>query len=134
MCLFVVCVCFYIYNKIKSLAQYNIKGEEGESLAQNYLSELGYQILESNWRFQKAEVDIIAKEDNFLVFVEVKCRSTDIFGEPQTFVSEKKQALFKSASEGYLEQKDLDYEIRFDVISVILGAQKAKIEHFKDAF
>ena len=79
-------------------------------------------------------MDVIAKEDNFLVFVEVKCRSTDIFGEPQTFVSEKKQALFKLAAEGYLEQKDLDYEIRFDVISVILGAQKAKIEHFKDAF
>ena len=116
------------------MAQHNIKGEEGESLAQNYLSELGYQILESNWRFQKAEVDIIAKEDNFLVFVEVKCRSTDIFGEPQTFVSEKKQALFKSAAEGYLEQKDLDYEIRFDVIGIILRAQKTKIEHFKEAF
>ena len=65
------------------MAEHNIKGEEGESLAQNYLSELGYQILESNWRFQKAEVDIIAKDGNFLVFVEVKCRSTDIFGEPQ---------------------------------------------------
>ena len=116
------------------MAEHNKKGAEGEQIAQNYLSELGYQILESNWRFQKAEVDVIAKEDNFLVFVEVKCRSTDIFGEPQTFVSEKKQALFKSAAEGYLEQKDLDYEIRFDVISVILGAQKAKIEHFKDAF
>ena len=49
-------------------------------------------------------------------------------------MSEKKQALFKSAAEGYLEQKDLDYEIRFDVISVILSVQKAKIEHFKDAF
>ena len=116
------------------MAEHNKKGAEGESLAQNYLSELGYQILESNWRFQKAEVDIIAKDGNFLVFVEVKCRSTDIFGEPQTFVSEKKQALFKSAAEGYLEQKDLDYEIRFDVISVILSVQKAKIEHFKDAF
>ncbi len=116
------------------MAEHNKKGVEGEQIAQNYLSELGYQILESNWRFQKAEVDIIAKDGNFLVFVEVKCRSTDIFGEPQTFVSEKKQALFKSAAEGYLEQKDLDYEIRFDVISVILGAQKAKIEHFKDAF
>ena len=116
------------------MAEHNKKGVEGEQIAQNYLSELGYQILESNWRFQKAEVDIIAKEDNFLVFVEVKCRSTDIFGEPQTFVSEKKQALFKSAAEEYLEQKDLDYEIRFDVIGIILSAQKTKIEHFKDAF
>ena len=116
------------------MAEHNKNGDQGEQIAQNYLTDLGYIILERNWRFQKAEVDIIAKEDNFLVFVEVKCRSTDIFGEPQTFVSEKKQALFKSAAEGYLEQKDLDYEIRFDVISVILGAQKAKIEHFKDAF
>ena len=116
------------------MAKHNKMGKEGEQIAVNYLKDLDYAIVETNWRFQKAEVDIIAKEDNFLVFVEVKCRSTDIFGEPQTFVSEKKQALFKSAAEGYLEQKDLDYEIRFDVISVILSVQKAKIEHFKDAF
>ena len=116
------------------MAEHNKKGVEGEQIAQNYLSNLGYKILETNWRFQKAEVDIIAKNNNFLVFVEVKTRANNLFGDPQTFVSEKKQALFKSAAEGYLEQKDLDYEIRFDVISVILGAQKAKIEHFKDAF
>ena len=66
--------------------------------------------------------------------MEVKCRSSNAFGEPQTFVSEKKQMLFKDAAEGYLEKKDLDYEIRFDIISVILSSQKTKIEHFKDAF
>ena len=49
-------------------------------------------------------------------------------------MSEKKQALFKSAAEGYLEQKDLDYEIRFDVIGIILSAQKTKIEHLKEVF
>jgi putative endonuclease len=116
------------------LAEHNKKGVEGEQIAQKYLSNLDYKILETNWRFQKAEVDIIAKEHNFLVFVEVKCRSSNIFGDPQTFVSEKKQMLFKDAAEGYLELKDLDYEIRFDIISVILSSQKAKIEHFKDAF
>ena len=119
---------------MKGLDQHNKKGEQGEQIAQNYLANLGYIILEKNWRFQKAEVDIIVKDENFLVFVEVKCRSTDIFGEPQTFVSEKKQALYQSAAEGYLEQKDLDYEIRFDIIAVILSTEKAKIEHFKDAF
>ena len=116
------------------MAEHNKKGVEGEQIAQKYLSNLDYKILETNWRFQKAEVDIIAKEHNFLVFVEVKCRSSNIFGDPQTFVSEKKQMLFKDAAEGYLELKDLDYEIRFDIISVILSSQKAKIEHFKDAF
>ncbi len=116
------------------MAQHNKKGEQGEQIAQNYLLEKGYKILEKNWRYQKAEVDIIAKDGNFLVFVEVKCRSTNIFGEPQTFVSEKKQELFMLAAEAYLEEKDLNSEIRFDIIGIILPSQKAKIEHFKDAF
>ena len=77
------------------MAEHNKKGEQGEQIAQNYLTDLGYIILERNWRFQKAEVDIIAKEGDFLVFVEVKCRSTDTFGEPQTFISEKKQSILK---------------------------------------
>ncbi len=116
------------------MAEHNKIGKEGEQIAVNYLKDLDYAIVETNWRFQKAEVDIIAKEHNYLVFVEVKCRSSNAFGEPQTFVSEKKQMLFKDAAEGYLELKDLDCEIRFDIISVILSSQKAKIEHFKDAF
>jgi len=64
------------------MAEHNKKGEKGEQIAQNYLTYLGYIILERNWRCQKAEVDIIAKDGNFLVFVEVKCCSTNIFGEP----------------------------------------------------
>ena len=116
------------------MAQHNKIGKEGEKIAVNYLKNLDYAVIETNWRFQKAEIDIIAKEHNFLVFVEVKCRSSNVFGEPQTFVSEKKQVLLKDAAEGYLDLKDLDYKIRFDIISVILSSQKAKIEHFKDAF
>ena len=116
------------------MAEHNKKGAEGEQIAQNYLSNLGYKILETNWRFQKAEVDIIAKNNDFLVFVEVKTRVNNLFGEPQTFVSEQKQALFKTAAEAYLEKKDFDNEIRFDVIGIILSIQKTKIEHFKDDF
>ena len=97
------------------MAEHNKKGVEGEQILQKYLSNLGYKILETNWRFQKAEVDIIAKNNDFLVFVEVKTRVNNLFGEPQTFVSEKKQALFKTAAEAYLEEKDFDNEIRFDV-------------------
>ena len=116
------------------MAEHNKKGVEGEQIVQKYLSNSGYKILETNWRFQKAEVDIIAKNNDFLVFVEVKTRANNLFGEPQTFVSEQKQALFKTAAEAYLEEKDFDNEIRFDVIGIILDSQKAKIEHFKDAF
>ena len=87
------------------MAEHNKKGVEGEQIVQKYLSNLGYKILETNWRFQKAEIDIIAKNNDFLVFVEVKTRANNLFGEPQTFVTEKKQTLFKSAAEGYFRVK-----------------------------
>ena len=93
----------------------------------------GYKILQVNWRHQKVEVDIIALDGNILVFVEVKCRSTAVFGDAQIFVSKKKEELFKTA-EAYLEENDIDNEIRFDVIGITLAMQKTKIEHFKDAF
>ena len=73
-------------------------------------------------------------DGNILVFVEVKCRSTAVFGDAQIFVSKKKEELFKTAAEAYLEENDIDNEIRFDVIGIILAVQKTKIEHFKDAF
>lgn len=69
-----------------------------------------------------------------MVFVEVKCRSTAVFGDAQIFVSKKKEELFKTAAEAYLEENDIDNEIHFDVIGIILAMQKTKIEHFNDAF
>ena len=80
------------------------------------------------------EIDIIAKDHDFFVFVEVKCCSSNCIWWSTNFCFRKKQTFFINATEGYWEMKDLDYEIHFDIISVILGSQKAKIEHFKDAF
>lgn len=116
------------------MAHHNEIEGKGEKLAQEFLMDKGCKILYSNWRHQKAEVDIIALDGNILVFVEVKCRSTAVFGEAQNFVSKKKEELFKTAAEAYLEENDIDNEIRFDVIGIILAVQKTKIEHFKDAF
>ena len=109
-------------------------GNRGEMLAERCLVESGYQILERNWRFSRAEVDLIAKDEDILVFVEVKTRSSDIFGKPEESVSPKKEALIKDAAAVYMEQIDHQWEIRFDIISILIKEDGHSIEHFQDAF
>ena len=116
------------------MAQHNELGKKGEQLAIDYLLENGYTIVEKNYRFQKAEVDIIAQKENVLAVVEVKTRSTDYFGNPQDFVNPKKIKLLVSAIDNYVVEKDLDVEIRFDIIAIIKQKSDFKIEHLKDAF
>lgn len=117
------------------MAAHNELGKQGEELAVNFLSENGYLILEKNWRWQKAEVDIIAQQNNILVFAEVKTRTTSYFGEPSEAVTLKKETLFKDAAEAYLELKNLENEVRFDIISIILKKkQKPLINHIIEAF
>ena len=72
------------------MAEHNELGKKGEELAVKYLQEDGYEILDRNWTFQKAEIDIIAQKDNYLAIVEVKTRSSLDFGDPQDFVKPKK--------------------------------------------
>lgn len=116
------------------MAKHNELGKVGEQLAVDFLIKNGYQIKERNWRFQKAEVDIIAQKNNMLVAVEVKTRSTDFFGNPQDFIKQKKINLLVKAIDEYVISKDLDVEVRFDVIGIIKTDKEIKTEHFKDAF
>ena len=117
------------------MAAHNELGKEGELIAINYLKEKGYTILEKNWRWQKAEVDIIAKQDQTLVFVEVKARETDYFGNPADAVNSKKEQLLKDAAEAYLEQTGLENEVRFDIVSIVQAkGKKPRIEHIIEAF
>jgi len=110
-------------------------GQLGESLALQLLEQKGYDILETNWRFSRAEVDIIAKENEILVFVEVKTRSYDYFGKPDAFVTDYKQKLLLDAAAMYMQEIEHDWEIRFDVISVLLEENREPfLQHFKDAF
>ena len=115
------------------MAEHTELGKKGEKIAINYLIENGYIILEKNYRYLKAEVDIIAKKNNVLAAVEVKTRSTDHFGNPQDFVNPKKIKLLLSAIDYYVNEKDLDVEVRFDIIA-ILHQNTIKITHLKDAF
>ncbi len=111
-------------------------GKRGEELASAFLVSQGYQILERNWRFKKAEIDIIAKDKaDVLVFVEVKTRSYTFFGEPEAFVDEKKKNLLMDAASQYMKEIDYEWAIRFDIIGIVIDKyNKAKISHFEDAF
>ena len=110
-------------------------GKKGEVLAAEFLQELGFIILERNWRYKKAEVDIIAKDGKVLVFTEVKSRSSTHFGRPEDFVDDKKKKMMTAAISYYMEAHQHNWEIRFDIISVIFDSEKQyRLQHFKDAF
>ena len=116
------------------MAQHNELGKKGEQLAVDYLQENGYSIRERNYRFDKAEVDIIAVKKDTLAIIEVKTRSTVEFGNPQDFVKPKQiQRLVKAVDE-YVTVNDLDVEIRFDIIAIVKDKSNFTIEHLKDAF
>lgn len=116
------------------MAQHNELGKKGEQLAVDFLMENGYEIVERNYRFNKAEVDVIAQKEEVLAIVEVKTRSTTDFGNPQDFVKPKQiQRLVKAVDE-YVQVNGLDVEVRFDIIAIVKEGKGFKIEHLENAF
>lgn len=116
------------------MAEHNDKGMMGEELASVYLEGKGYAILEKNWRFGREEIDIIAQEKETLVAVEVKTRGGSFFGEPEEFVNRQKQKNLIKAINAYIEKNNLELEVRFDIIGVILTGNNHRINHIEDAF
>lgn len=116
------------------MAEHNELGKLGEQMAVEYLQKNGYTILQTNWIFQKAEIDIIAQKGDVLAIVEVKTRSSIEFGLPQEFVKPKKIQLLVKAVNEYIQQNDLDAEARFDIISIYKNRENFEVEHLEDAF
>ncbi|WP_343685756.1 YraN family protein [Chryseobacterium gleum] len=117
------------------MANHNDFGKMAEDLAIEYLKKCGYKILVRNFRFQKAEIDVIAEKDNLIIVVEVKARSTDAFMLPQEAVTKTKIKSIVSAANHYMEEFNKDNEVRFDIISVLPDENKNLIiEHIEDAF
>lgn len=116
------------------MAEHNSLGKLGEELAVDYLQKKGYTILDTNWTFQKAEVDIIAQKESVLAVVEVKTRSSIDFGLPQDFVKPKKIQLLVKAINEYVIQKNIDLTVRFDIIAIQKQSKNFIIEHLEDAF
>jgi len=118
-------------------------GRNGEDIAADYLEKNGYRILDRNYRFEGAEVDIICFEPNEryehggeLAFVEVKTRRNQAYGSPEEAVSDVKQEKVAKASEAWLHERRMDGSpCRFDVIAITISPRgEPRIEHFKDAF
>ncbi len=109
-------------------------GQKGEDRAVSFLESKNYEILERNWQISHAEVDIIAKSNNLLIFIEVKTRSYDYYGPPEEFVSRKQQQNLIYAANRYMEKNNYEGEIRFDIVAIIMKPGYEKINHIEDAF
>ena len=116
------------------MAESHETGKQGEAIAAAYLSDKGWQILETNWHSNHREADIIARHGDLLVIVEVKTRSTDFFGSPEEFVSRQKQRRLAKAANHYILMSGLDLEVRFDIISIVMQMPRPKLKHIEDAF
>ncbi|RRA96776.1 YraN family protein [Paenimyroides viscosum] len=115
------------------MATHNETGKKGEQLAKEFLEANNYVILETNYRYKKAEIDIIALKNNILAIIEVKTRTSIDFGEPESFVNNKKIKLILEATNAYIDSKDIDYEVSLDIISVVIGKTN-EINHIENAY
>ncbi len=116
------------------MAEHNDLGKEGEKQAADFLAKLGYTILQTNYVYDKAEIDILAKKGTTLAVVEVKTRTTLDFGLPQEFVKPAKIKLMVKAVNEYIIQNDLDLEARFDIVAVHKTGGRWEVTHLEDAF
>ncbi len=116
------------------MAEHNILGQAGEDAACDFLVELGYTILERNWKNRFEEIDIIARDGNTLVVVEVKTRSSLAFGNPEQSVGLRKQRLLVNAAEAYIIRHNSELETRFDVMSVVMLPEGPRVTHIPYAF
>jgi len=116
------------------MASHNELGEQGEQLAIAFLRKKGYVILERNYRYQKAEIDILARFGEQIIVVEVKTRNSGYFGNPQEFVTPSKIKLLVKAANEYIISNEIDLEVRFDIVGILKNQKEERIEHFENAF
>ncbi|WP_419494342.1 YraN family protein [Chryseobacterium bernardetii] len=117
------------------MADHNDFGKIAEDIAADFLQKNGYKILTRNFRFQKAEIDIITEKDDVIIIIEVKARSTDAFMLPQEAVTKTKIRSIVLAANHYLEEYNKQNEVRFDIISILPDENKNLIiDHITDAF
>ena len=116
------------------MAEHLDTGKQGEDKATEFLADKGYEIIVRNHRYRHAEIDIIAKKNKILVFVEVKTRTNLSYGMPEEFVDATKRRLIMKAAENYIFDRDWHGDIRFDVVSVIINSGTVQIHHIEDAF
>lgn len=116
------------------MGKHNEFGKLGEQLAVDFLIENGYAIINRNYRYLRAEIDILAKKDATLAVIEVKSRSTDFVEDLADTVNKKKRQLLVNAADAFVIEHDLDEEVRFDIITILKKGNDYELEHLEDAF
>lgn len=117
------------------MATHNDLGRKGEAMAKAHLEATGYEIMDENWVFGKAEVDLIAYKNSVIIFTEVKTRTGNGFGEPEDFVDARKQRLLVEAADEYIYLMNHEGEVRFDIISILFDRNNNHtLKHIEDAF
>lgn len=116
------------------MGEHNEFGKWGEELAVDHLIKTGYRIVYRNYRYIKAEIDVIAQKGDILAIVEVKSRSSDYWQNIAEIITEKKIKLLVRAANHYVISHNLDVEVRFDIISVLKEKDGFKIDHIENAF
>ncbi|WP_342264985.1 YraN family protein [Cardinium endosymbiont of Philonthus spinipes] len=110
-------------------------GQYAEMVAADFLVQKGFNVVAQNFRYKRFEIDLIVKKDNLIVFVEVKARKNNLFGNPEAFVNQKKIRALRLAAAHYLRIKNSEQAIRFDIIAVLGSSEKVtEIVHLEDGF
>lgn len=109
-------------------------GNRGEDLAARFLRRKGYRVLRRNYSTQAGEIDIIARDGDTVVFVEVKARTGNLFGEPEEAVNARKRNKIRKVALGYMSSLKKEPRARFDIVCVYIRDGKKTVEHLKDAF
>jgi putative endonuclease len=116
------------------MAEHNELGKLGEQIAHDYLQKKGYIIKERNYRFNRAELDIVTEYQKKVVVVEVKTRQSDYLTNPSELISKKKQKDIIKAADNFIKENEIDLECQFDVIIIVLNEKQKDIRHIEDAF
>lgn len=116
------------------MARHNELGIKGEQAAASFMKRKGYKVLKRNWRMHRYEIDIVAEDDEYIIFVEVKTRTSRDWGNPEDFISKSKIKRIVEAADLYLQINDIDKPARFDIISALWNGKTFEIDHIDDAF
>jgi putative endonuclease len=110
------------------------RGNAGEQLAADFLAQKGFDVVERNYRYKHAEIDLIVRKANWLIFVEVKTRSSIAFGHPEEFVDYKKEKKILEGAMHYIYKTDWQGNVRYDIVAILLKRGGPEIVHLEDAF
>lgn len=116
------------------MAKHLILGHKGEDIAARYLEQHGYTILDRNWRCGHKELDLVVYKENTVVFVEVKTRSGTDFGDPWSFVDDRKIRRIVNSADAYIRLRCIDADVRFDIVSIVAEGGDFRVEHIEQAF